>query len=136
MVGPTALGAQCGIVSEKVMPTRAFENGVFICYANSFGQENGMDFFGGSCIVAPDGADLARAGSAAEILSSTVGKIRRRPGSNEFALPCGSIESALEKVGGGVGHGIATDPRHRPHQFPFNHTGLRFNSRQTAGGSR
>jgi len=62
VVVPTALGAQWGVVSEKVIPTRAFENGVFICYANSAGHENGMDFYGGSCIVAPSGDDLERAG--------------------------------------------------------------------------
>jgi len=33
VVVPTALGAQWGIVSEKVMPTRAFENSAYVIYA-------------------------------------------------------------------------------------------------------
>ena len=71
---PTALGAQWGLVSEKVLPTRAFENGVYVCYANSCGQENGMDFFGGSCVISPDGSDLARAGITPKFLHSCVKK--------------------------------------------------------------
>ena len=74
VVVPTALGAQWGVVSEKVMPTRAFENGVYVCYANSSGHENGMDYLGGSCIIAPDGSDLARAGDGPELLYSLVEK--------------------------------------------------------------
>lgn len=61
VVVPTALGSQWGVVSEKVIPTRAFENGVFVCYANHCDQENGMSYYGGSCIVGPDGKDMARA---------------------------------------------------------------------------
>ncbi len=67
---PTALGAQWGVVAERMIPTRAFENGVYLCYANSAGQENGMAFFGGSCIVGPDGTDLARAGTKPEVLTA------------------------------------------------------------------
>lgn len=69
---PTALGAQWGVVSEKVIPTRAFENGVFICYANHCDAENGLGYYGGSCIVGPDGNELARAGKGAELLYATL----------------------------------------------------------------
>lgn len=62
VVVPTALGAQWGFVADKLVPTRAFENGVFLAYANHCGQENGLAYYGGSCLVAPDGRDLARAG--------------------------------------------------------------------------
>lgn len=61
VVVPTALGAQWEVVSERVIPTRAFENGVYVCYANHCDQENGLQYHGGSCIVGPDGKDLARA---------------------------------------------------------------------------
>ncbi len=61
VIVPTALGAQWGVVSQSMMPTRAFENGVYVCYVNHSGDENGMSYFGGSCIVAPNGKDLARA---------------------------------------------------------------------------
>ena len=30
-------------------------------YADHCGQENGLNYYGGSCIVSPDGKDLARA---------------------------------------------------------------------------
>ena len=65
---PTALGAQWGWVSRTLIPARGFENGVFLAYANHAGQENGMDYLGMSFIAAPDGVELARAGSAPEIL--------------------------------------------------------------------
>lgn len=71
---PTALGAQWGVVSERVVPTRAFENGVFLCYANYCGSENGLAYFGGSCLVAPDGKDLARAGKSEDCIVATVKK--------------------------------------------------------------
>ena len=68
VIVPTALGEQWGVVSNKVIPTRAFENGVYVCYVNHCGQENGMSYFGGSCIVGPDGQDIARATGNEETL--------------------------------------------------------------------
>ena len=59
---PTALGAEWGVVAEKVVPTRAFENGLFLAYADHAGQEAGLAFWGGSRIVDPLGADMAVAG--------------------------------------------------------------------------
>ena len=69
---PTALGAQWGVVANAVIPTRAFENGVHVAYANSCGQEGDMAFYGGSCVIAPNGQELARAGSGEEILQTTI----------------------------------------------------------------
>jgi len=74
VVVPTALGAQWGVVAERVIPARAFENGVFLCYANYCGTENGFDYYGGSCIVGPDGKDLARAGKDAGCVCATLQK--------------------------------------------------------------
>lgn len=71
---PTALGAQWGVVANTVIPARAFENGVYVCYANSCGHEDGMDYFGGSCVIAPDGQELARAGTGEELLKAGIGK--------------------------------------------------------------
>lgn len=71
---PTALGAGWGIVSEKVVPTRAFENGVYLCYANYCGTENGLDYFGGSCLIGPDGQDLARAATDPALIEATLAK--------------------------------------------------------------
>lgn len=65
---PTALGARWGWVAQTMIPTRGYENGVFLAYANSAGTENGMDFLGQSFICAPDGEELARAADGPEII--------------------------------------------------------------------
>lgn len=65
---PTALAAQWGVVAHRVMPTRAFESGVFLCYANHAGQEADLSYLGASCLIAPDGSELARAGDAPQVL--------------------------------------------------------------------
>ena len=72
VLAPTALGAQWGVVANIVIPARAFENGIYVCYANSCGAENGMDYFGGSCVIAPNGSELARAGPGEEILQAKI----------------------------------------------------------------
>lgn len=74
VISPVALGAQWSAVSKCVAPARAFENGVFLCYANYCGRENGTDYLGGSCIIAPDGGELARAKSKPAILNATLQK--------------------------------------------------------------
>ena len=73
VVVPTALGAQWGVVSEKMIPTRALENGIFVLYANHCGEENGMSYLGGSCIIGPDGKDVLRAVQAEECLVAKLG---------------------------------------------------------------
>ena len=69
---PTALGDQWGVVSEKVTHTRAYENGVHIAYANHAGIENDLTYYGGSCIIGPDGKALARADSTPQIIKATL----------------------------------------------------------------
>ena len=68
---PTALGANWGVVAEKVVPTRAFENGVWIAYADYTGESGELAFYGGSRIVAPDGQDAAVAGPGQEGVVTT-----------------------------------------------------------------
>lgn len=71
---PTALGADWGIVAEKMVPTRAFENGVWLAYADHAGEEGGLAFYGGSRIVAPDGQDVAVVGPGREgVICADVG---------------------------------------------------------------
>ena len=69
---PTALGAQWEWVAQRMIPTRAYENGVFLAYANSAGTERGLQFLGQSFIATPDGQELARAGADAEIIYGTL----------------------------------------------------------------
>jgi predicted amidohydrolase len=71
---PTALpkGGPANRVSESMVPTRAFENHIFIVYAGLCGEENGTRYQGGSVIVGPDGEDLARAGTAETFLITKI----------------------------------------------------------------
>lgn len=59
-------------VPDFLVPARAFENGVYMIYANHAGPENGIDFPGLSCIIDPFGRELARAGAGAEVISAKV----------------------------------------------------------------
>ncbi len=65
---PTALGAEWGWVANTMIPTRAYENGVFLAYANWAGSEAGLEYLGASVISAPDGVELARAGDAPGVI--------------------------------------------------------------------
>ena len=71
---PTALDENWGIVAHKLIPVRAFENGVYVCYVNQSGVEHGMKYLGHSCIVGPNGHDIARAGPKPEILQASLTK--------------------------------------------------------------
>jgi 5-aminopentanamidase len=65
---PTTLMAPCDLVARTLVPARAAENQVFVAYANRTGAEGDIAYIGQSCIVGPDGADLARAGRDEESL--------------------------------------------------------------------
>ncbi len=83
VIVPTALGVDWRVVSRRVIPSRAFENGVFLAYANHAGREGSLDYIGDSVIVSPLGEDLARAGAsetliAADIDTSILPAIRER----------------------------------------------------------
>lgn len=67
---PTALIERWPSVAYQMMPTRAFENGVWLVYANHAGEENGARYLGASCIISPDGADRARAGKEEELIGA------------------------------------------------------------------
>lgn len=73
VIVPTALGDKWPVVAHKVMPTRAFENGVWLVYANHAGSENDARYLGSSCIVGPDGNDGARAGADEQVIACEVG---------------------------------------------------------------
>ncbi len=73
---PTALAAQWGVVAERVVPARAFENGVWLAYANHAGEENGLDYLGGSKIVAPDGSIETSAGADEALVVASIDPAR------------------------------------------------------------
>lgn len=69
---PTGLMRPFDVVSRTLVPARAYENQIFVVYANRCGSENGLDYCGQSCIVGPDGDDLARAGVGETLLIADV----------------------------------------------------------------
>ena len=72
VIVPTALVERWTFVARKMIPTRAFEHGVFLLYANFAGEENGFRYLGDSRIVAPDGEDLAVAGAEECVISANL----------------------------------------------------------------
>ncbi len=69
---PTALMQPYHFIPRMMLPVRAYENQVFMIYANRCGTEANMEYVGESCIVAPDGSVLARAGEGAALLVATL----------------------------------------------------------------
>ncbi|MFZ1429447.1 MAG: carbon-nitrogen hydrolase family protein [Geminicoccaceae bacterium] len=65
---PTALMEPYDFVARSLVRTRAYENQVFLAYVNRCGSEGDLRYHGLSCIVGPDGVDLARAGTGEEML--------------------------------------------------------------------
>ena len=65
---PTALMRPYDFVPQVMVRSRAFENQVFLIYANRCGEEGALTYVGESCIVAPDGAVLARADAGEALL--------------------------------------------------------------------
>ena len=72
IVVPTALMHPYDVVARAVVPARAFENQVFLAYVNRCGREGAFDYCGSSCVVGPDGRDLARAGNGEELILADV----------------------------------------------------------------
>jgi predicted amidohydrolase len=71
---PTALGRDWRVVSRQLVPTRAFENGVYLAYANFAGEDESNQYIGDSVIVSPMGEDLARAGQKADYICAQINK--------------------------------------------------------------
>jgi predicted amidohydrolase len=68
VAAPTALMDPFEAVARILVPARALENQVFIAYANRCGREGDLRYCGLSCVVGPDGVDLARAGRGEELI--------------------------------------------------------------------
>ena len=63
VVVPTALpaGASGAFTATQMIPVRAFENGIFVVYANHCGTDERFTFQGMSSITAPDGTVIVSA---------------------------------------------------------------------------
>jgi predicted amidohydrolase len=69
---PTALIEPFDIVARMLVPARAFENQACIAYAGLCGREGSIGYCGLSCVVGPDGRDLARAGADPSLLFAEI----------------------------------------------------------------
>jgi predicted amidohydrolase len=67
---PTAQMQPFEFVARSLIPTRAYENSVFVAYANHCGTEGALVYTGESCIAGPDGSVLARAGLGEGLISA------------------------------------------------------------------
>jgi len=96
----TAGGAEWEQVPTSVIPSRAYENGFFIAYANYCGVENGHGFCGLSCVVDPSGADLARAGKTEGVISAELDleRVAEARGKVPFLRDQRSVVSQLDAI--------------------------------------
>jgi 5-aminopentanamidase len=72
LVVPTGLMDPYGHVGTVLVPARAYESQVFVAYTNRTGVEGEFVYCGASCVIAPDGTELARAGRGEELLVADV----------------------------------------------------------------
>ena len=75
---PTALSCEFACVPDYVVPARAVENQIFVAYCNHAGEENGLRFLGGSCLVGVDGRAVARAGEGEALIIGEISQTTRR----------------------------------------------------------
>ena len=68
LLGPTAQMEPYEQVAKHIIPARAYENQLYVAYANHSGNDDGFDYIGLSSICGPDGAVLAAAGKGEEII--------------------------------------------------------------------
>ena len=69
---PTAQMVPYDQVARHVIPARAYENQVYLAYANHSGEDDGLSYFGLSWICGPDCNVLASAGTGEEMLLAQV----------------------------------------------------------------
>lgn len=71
LIVPTALAASEAnrMIPDRIVPTRALENQMFVIYADLCGVDGVLEYEGHSVICSPDGAHLARAGRGEALLA-------------------------------------------------------------------
>ena len=65
---PTANMLDYDVVPDVLVPARAYENQVYVAYANYVGREGALTYGGLSCVAGPSGVPVARAGRDEELL--------------------------------------------------------------------
>ncbi len=72
LLTPTALMTPYEVVADTLVPARAYESQLYLAYANHTGRERELRYCGRSCVIAPTGQVLARAGDAEQLLLADV----------------------------------------------------------------
>ena len=72
IIAPTGQSSHWPAAALHNCRTRAFENGIFVAYANSTGNLNGINFLGESKIIGPDGLDIANAQIGEKLITSEI----------------------------------------------------------------
>ena len=72
ILAPTAQSIHWPAASRYIARSRAFENGVYVAYANFTGKLNGIKFLGESKIIGPDGLDLKNAKKKEKVITSII----------------------------------------------------------------
>ncbi len=72
IVVPTANMAGYDFVARSLVPVRAYENQVYVAYANYVGSEGALQYGGLSTLAAPDGIVLASAGRDEALITATL----------------------------------------------------------------
>lgn len=75
VVVPTALMKPYEVVPNTIVRARAYENQIFIAYVNRCGVEADFDYCGLSCVIGPDGGELARAGHGQELILADLDRV-------------------------------------------------------------
>lgn len=76
LVVPTALMHPFQFVAQSLVPVRAFENQMYVAYANRVGREREFEFVGLSALAGPDGIARVRAGRGEELVLGEVDPAR------------------------------------------------------------
>jgi predicted amidohydrolase len=72
IIAPTGQSSHWPAAAHYNCRTRAFENGIYVIYANSTGNLNGINFMGESKIIGPDGLDVVNAGTTEKVITGEI----------------------------------------------------------------
>ncbi len=76
IVVPTANMPEFDFVAQSLVPVRAYENQLYVAYANYIGAEGAVHYGGLSLLAAPDGQAVAQADRSATLLVATLDDTR------------------------------------------------------------
>ena len=72
IIAPTGQSSNWPAAALYNCRTRAFENGIYVIYANSTGNLNGINFMGESKIIGPDGLDINNANEDEKVITGEI----------------------------------------------------------------